>query len=125
MRPLEIQAIRPGMQIFQVPSLQTILSDKSGLRQYPLTAAYADAEDNILCIIHSSGTTGRSSMSPETINPYPYIRQDCPSPFLSPTASSQPSTTFPVSLGQLVVSRPRFSTWNPRTSSWLRHLFSI
>lgn len=59
---MEIQALCPGLQIFQVPSLQSMFIDKSGLRQYPLTATYADAEDDIMCIIHSSGTTGRSSV---------------------------------------------------------------
>ncbi|KAI2717518.1 hypothetical protein CBS147332_4398 [Penicillium roqueforti] len=57
-RVLEIQGLVPKLDIFQAPTLNTILSDESGLRHYPYTKSYADAEDDIVCIIHSSGTTG-------------------------------------------------------------------
>jgi acyl-coenzyme A synthetase/AMP-(fatty) acid ligase len=39
--------------------MEKILSDESGLRHYPYTKSYVDAEDDTTCIIHSSGTTGK------------------------------------------------------------------
>jgi len=59
-RVREIQGLCPGLEIYQVPSLKTTLGDESGLRHYPFTASYEELEDEIACIIHSSGTTGKS-----------------------------------------------------------------
>ncbi|KAJ5130112.1 uncharacterized protein N7515_006151 [Penicillium bovifimosum] len=53
-----IQALVPGLNLFQLPSVETIFSDESGLRHYPYSKSYAEAEDDTICIIHSSGTTG-------------------------------------------------------------------
>jgi nucleoside-diphosphate-sugar epimerase/acyl-CoA synthetase (AMP-forming)/AMP-acid ligase II len=58
-RVLEIQGLSPGLEIFQVPSLKTIIGDETGLRPYPFTASYEEVENEIICIIHSSGTTGK------------------------------------------------------------------
>ncbi|CAI7667563.1 unnamed protein product [Penicillium bialowiezense] len=57
-RILEIQALCSTLDIFQVPAVKTMLADKSGLRHYAYTKSYADAEDDTILIIHSSGTTG-------------------------------------------------------------------
>ncbi|KAJ5550638.1 hypothetical protein N7535_001416 [Penicillium sp. DV-2018c] len=57
-RVLEIQELVPDLKIFLLPSVNTIFSDENGLRHYPYSKSYADAEDDIVCIIHSSGTTG-------------------------------------------------------------------
>ena len=47
------------MQFLQIPTLETILGDQLGLDHYPYNQSYADAEDQAICIIHSSGTTGK------------------------------------------------------------------
>lgn len=60
-RILEIQALCSTLDIFQVPAVKTMLADKSGLRHYAYTKSYADAEDDTILIIHSSGTTGEST----------------------------------------------------------------
>jgi long-subunit acyl-CoA synthetase (AMP-forming) len=57
---LEIKAFSSALDVFQVPAVKTILSDENGLRHYAYAKSYADAEDDIICIIHSSGTTGES-----------------------------------------------------------------
>ncbi|KAJ5084373.1 hypothetical protein NUU61_008952 [Penicillium alfredii] len=56
-RVLEIQSLSPSMNIFQIPSLHTMLKDESGLRVYP-SKSFAEVEDETSVIIHSSGTTG-------------------------------------------------------------------
>ncbi|KAJ5162913.1 uncharacterized protein N7500_004743 [Penicillium coprophilum] len=56
-RALEIQGLVSTLDIFEVPTLENILSDERGLRHYPNTKSYAEAENNVACIIHSSGTT--------------------------------------------------------------------
>ena len=55
---MEIQKLGLGIDAFQVPATKAILSGEGGLRPYPYTKSYVEAEDEILCIIHSSGTTG-------------------------------------------------------------------
>lgn len=57
-RILEIKALCSSLDIFSVPAVKTMLEDKSGLRHYAYTKSYADAEDETILIIHSSGTTG-------------------------------------------------------------------
>ncbi|KAJ5435765.1 Male sterility NAD-binding [Penicillium cf. griseofulvum] len=57
-RTREIQCFFAALDIFQIPNVEKILSDKSGLHHYPYTKSYADAENDTTCIIHSSGTTG-------------------------------------------------------------------
>ncbi|KAJ5408352.1 hypothetical protein N7509_002235 [Penicillium cosmopolitanum] len=57
-RVSEIHAVHPGLETFNIPSLKTLLSDKTDDRHYPFTKAYAEVEDNTAFIIHSSGTTG-------------------------------------------------------------------
>ncbi|KAJ5994030.1 hypothetical protein N7451_009754 [Penicillium sp. IBT 35674x] len=47
-----------SMDVFVVPAMETILGSEGDLRSYPYTKSYADAENETLCIIHSSGTTG-------------------------------------------------------------------
>lgn len=59
---LELQRLLPGMHIFQVPSTKATLSAHSCLRPYKMTKSYEESEDDVACIIHSSGTTGRSSV---------------------------------------------------------------
>ncbi|KAF9894311.1 hypothetical protein FE257_007814 [Aspergillus nanangensis] len=57
-RALEIEALFPGLNVFQVPAEKIILGDKSPRLHYTYTKTYADAENDTICIIHSSGTTG-------------------------------------------------------------------
>lgn len=57
-RALEIQKLSSDLDAFQVPATKAILSGESGLRPYLYTKSYAEAEDETICIIHSSGTTG-------------------------------------------------------------------
>ncbi|KAJ6186992.1 hypothetical protein N7519_001900 [Penicillium mononematosum] len=56
-RAREIQRLVSALDIFEVPTME-ILSDESGLHHYSYTKSYADAENDTICIIHSSGTTG-------------------------------------------------------------------
>ncbi|KAJ5834349.1 hypothetical protein N7447_000375 [Penicillium robsamsonii] len=56
-RALELQRLVSKLDIFQVPTMKEILSDTRGLKHYPYTKSYADAENDTTCIIHSSGTT--------------------------------------------------------------------
>ncbi|KAB8238949.1 putative NRPS-like enzyme [Aspergillus alliaceus] len=63
-RILEIQGLHPTAAIFQVPTLNTMLEDESGARPYYLRKSYTDAEDETICIIHSSGTTGMPKIVP-------------------------------------------------------------
>lgn len=58
-RTLEIKGLFPSLEVFRVPTLKEILSNEGGQRSYAYTKSYADAENETLCIIHSSGTTGR------------------------------------------------------------------
>ncbi|KAK4863281.1 hypothetical protein LT330_002059 [Penicillium expansum] len=57
-RTLEIQGLISALEIFQVPTMKKILGDESGLHHYSYTKSYPDAENDITCILHSSGTTG-------------------------------------------------------------------
>ncbi|KAJ9252890.1 hypothetical protein DTO195F2_7311 [Paecilomyces variotii] len=57
-RTLEIKGLLPSLEVFRVPTLKEILSNEGGQRSYAYTKSYADAENETLCIIHSSGTTG-------------------------------------------------------------------
>jgi hypothetical protein len=60
-RSLEIQGLcSTALELFQIPALSTILGDERGLRHYPYPKSYAEAENDTICIIHSSGTTGKS-----------------------------------------------------------------
>ncbi|KAJ5385268.1 hypothetical protein N7517_003179 [Penicillium concentricum] len=56
-RTLEVQGLVSVLDIYQVPTMKEILSDERGLQHYPYTKSYADAENDTMCIIHSSGTT--------------------------------------------------------------------
>lgn len=51
------------MDVFVVPTMEIILGNEGGLRSYPYTKSYADVENETLCIIHSSGTTGGCVMN--------------------------------------------------------------
>ncbi|KAJ5678651.1 acetyl-CoA synthetase-like protein [Penicillium macrosclerotiorum] len=58
-RVLDIQGLCPDVAIFQIPTVQQILSDKAGgLHPYRTNKSFADVESETTCIIHSSGTTG-------------------------------------------------------------------
>ncbi|KAJ5487865.1 hypothetical protein N7530_002165 [Penicillium desertorum] len=57
-RSREIQRLVPALDIFEVPIMKKILGDENGLHHYSYTKSYADAENDTVCIIHSSGTTG-------------------------------------------------------------------
>ncbi|KAJ5085572.1 hypothetical protein N7532_010343 [Penicillium argentinense] len=57
-RVLEVQSLRPSLQVFQVPTFKTLISDESGLCHYACDKTYPEVENNTTCIIHSSGTTG-------------------------------------------------------------------
>lgn len=57
-RVLEIQALSQDLEVFQVPTTKSLLNDEGGLHHYAHTKAYAEAEDDVVFIIHSSGTTG-------------------------------------------------------------------
>ncbi|KAJ5309183.1 hypothetical protein N7508_004562 [Penicillium antarcticum] len=58
-RALEIQGLSSkALELFQVPALKTVLNEEPGLRYYPYNKSFADAENDTICIIHSSGTTG-------------------------------------------------------------------
>lgn len=45
-----------GMQAWEVPALWTVFDEK--VEHYPYARAFADVEDEVPTIIHSSGTTG-------------------------------------------------------------------
>ncbi|KAJ5748104.1 uncharacterized protein N7511_009800 [Penicillium nucicola] len=58
-RTLEIQGLSSTpLAIFQLPALESVLSDERGLHHYSYNKSYSDAENDTTCIIHSSGTTG-------------------------------------------------------------------
>ncbi|KAK5796746.1 hypothetical protein VI817_006030 [Penicillium citrinum] len=57
-RVTEIEAIHQNLDTFHIPSLTSLLGDKSGLRPYPYAKSYPEVEDDVVFIIHSSGTTG-------------------------------------------------------------------
>jgi phenylacetate-coenzyme A ligase PaaK-like adenylate-forming protein len=59
-RSLEIKALFSALDVFRVPAVKTILNDECGLRHYAYTKSFSDAENDTICIIHSSGTTGES-----------------------------------------------------------------
>lgn len=58
-RVLEIQSFTPGIEVFELPSLKTMLAE-GDFGSYPFPKTFAEAEDDVALIIHSSGTTGRS-----------------------------------------------------------------
>ncbi|KAJ5774573.1 hypothetical protein N7457_009469, partial [Penicillium paradoxum] len=55
---LEIQGLIPALGIFLIPTIEIIFDDERGLCHYPYSKSYTDAENDTVCIIHSSGTTG-------------------------------------------------------------------
>ncbi|KAJ5811852.1 hypothetical protein N7474_008153 [Penicillium riverlandense] len=57
-RALETQCLSPDVDVFEVPTLKAMLSDGGGFRSYPSPNSFAEACDEPVCIIHSSGTTG-------------------------------------------------------------------
>ncbi|KAL4894587.1 hypothetical protein BDV59DRAFT_200924 [Aspergillus ambiguus] len=65
-RVLEIQDLCPNVEIFQISTLQQMLADADGQRPYIYQEAYDDVEDQTICIIHSSGTTGMPKLVPLT-----------------------------------------------------------
>lgn len=79
-RVLEIQGLLPSLAVFQIPSLKTILDDEAGLRSYPCHQDYADVEDQVACIIHSSGTTGKFALHANLypISPIPGLPKPVP-----------------------------------------------
>ncbi|KAJ5612020.1 hypothetical protein N7510_005214 [Penicillium lagena] len=57
-RALEIQSFTPGIEVFEVPFLKTMLNAEGDFGSYPFPKTFAEAEDDTVLIIHSSGTTG-------------------------------------------------------------------
>ena len=57
-RVSEIKAFSPGRRFFEVPTTSDLLDGDLGLRHYPFTKTFAEAEDEVAFIIHSPGTTG-------------------------------------------------------------------
>lgn len=57
-RAMEIQALSPALELYQIPDVKTILGDERGQSHYAYNKSYADAENDTILIIHSSGTTG-------------------------------------------------------------------
>jgi acyl-coenzyme A synthetase/AMP-(fatty) acid ligase len=48
-----------GLQTLALPSLGWILnSDEQGQKRYPYDKTFADAAFEVICVIHTSGTTG-------------------------------------------------------------------
>lgn len=62
-RVVEIQELCPNVEIFQIPTLQQMLANGNGRRSYIYEEAYDDVESHTICIIHSSGTTGKDMLS--------------------------------------------------------------
>ncbi|KAJ5670286.1 acetyl-CoA synthetase-like protein [Penicillium maclennaniae] len=103
-RVFEIQGLCSGLEIFQMPSLQKMLEDETGLRHYPFTRSYQDAEDDVACIIHSSGTTGMPKLVPltngffMTMDAMPHLQWPegrCPSTFFYLTQRDRVLATTP------------------------------
>ncbi|KAJ5992946.1 acetyl-CoA synthetase-like protein [Penicillium sp. IBT 35674x] len=65
-RVLELKELYPDLEIFQVPSVKLMLADEGGLTPYPYEKTYEEVEDEPMCIIHSSGTTGMPKPVPLT-----------------------------------------------------------
>lgn len=55
---MELKELYPDLETFEVPSVKLILTDGSGLTPYHYEKTYEEVEDEPMCIIHSSGTTG-------------------------------------------------------------------
>lgn len=51
----ELGALRPDMKMLEIPSLSDMLISSD---VFPYDAVYEKVEDDVLFIIHSSGTTG-------------------------------------------------------------------
>ncbi|KAH8432734.1 putative NRPS-like enzyme [Aspergillus melleus] len=64
-RVSEIRDFRPGTLHVEVPSVDDVLMTV-GVQPYPFFKSYADAEDEVALIIHSSGTTGMPKPIPLT-----------------------------------------------------------
>lgn len=48
-----------GLKSYYIPSLDDLISQENGdVRQYPYEKGWEQAKDDIVCIIHTSGTTG-------------------------------------------------------------------
>ncbi|KAJ5298611.1 arsenate reductase (Arc2) [Penicillium atrosanguineum] len=103
-RVLEIKGLCSGLEIFRVPPLKTLFGDETGLRHYPFTVSYQDAEDDIVCIIHSSGTTGMPKPVPltngffTTMDAKPHLKWPegrCPSAFFYMTQQDRVLATTP------------------------------
>ncbi|PWY92969.1 acetyl-CoA synthetase-like protein [Aspergillus sclerotioniger CBS 115572] len=65
-KAIELQQLRPELDLFQLPSLDAILESEEGLRSYPFTQSYEEAEDEVFLIVHSSGSTGMPKPIPLT-----------------------------------------------------------
>lgn len=57
---MELKALHPELQTFQVPSIKSILASENGVSPYPYNKSYHEMEESTACFIHSSGTTGKS-----------------------------------------------------------------
>ncbi|RAL04515.1 acetyl-CoA synthetase-like protein [Aspergillus ibericus CBS 121593] len=62
----ELKQLRPELDLFQLPSLDDILESEEGIRPYPFTQSYDEAEDEVFLIVHSSGSTGMPKPIPLT-----------------------------------------------------------
>ncbi|PYI00449.1 thioester reductase [Aspergillus sclerotiicarbonarius CBS 121057] len=62
----ELKQLRPELDLFQLPSLEDILTSEEGIGSYPFTQSYDEAEDEVFLIVHSSGSTGMPKPIPLT-----------------------------------------------------------
>ncbi|KAJ5961009.1 uncharacterized protein N7479_008159 [Penicillium vulpinum] len=104
-RTLEIQGHLPALDIFQVPTIKKILSDEIGLRHYPYTKSYADAENDTICIIHSSGTTAMPK--PVYLTNGFFMAMDSLSNLIK-SSGRQPSMFYDLDQTELVLGTPPF-----------------
>lgn len=56
---IEINGLRPDINALEVPALAELLGGQAEL--YPYHGIYEKLEDDVLFIIHSSGSTGMSA----------------------------------------------------------------
>ncbi|KAJ5157506.1 acetyl-CoA synthetase-like protein [Penicillium canariense] len=102
---LEIQGLCPNVAIFQIPTVKATLGDERGLRPYSVAKSYSDAENEIACLIHSSGTTGLPkpvSLTNGFFGAFDAI------PLLSWPTGRQPSLFFQLTNNDLVLATTPF-----------------
>ncbi|KAJ5257252.1 hypothetical protein N7478_013356 [Penicillium angulare] len=63
---MELKALHPELQTFQIPPMKTILTRESRVSPYPYNKSYHEMEESTACFIHSSGTTGMPKPVPLT-----------------------------------------------------------